>query len=173
MYQAAVAVQILSAVVWLGGMLFLLLVMIPIARGEMRSGGTGQGLEVLRDAAERFLPVAWTAMFLLAISRVYIAWEHYGVRPDTFFSDGSHFLFGSRFMKIIQVKTGLFLFVVILSLLHDFWLGPKIMERLDAARAAGQTLPQSLTRKFVRMVAMVNLSAALTIVVLAVWLIRP
>lgn len=58
-------------------------------------------------------------------------------------------------------------------MMHDFWLGPKIMERLDAARASGQVLPQSPARDIVRMTAGVNLLAAMTILLLAVWLIRP
>ena len=167
MYQAAVAVQILSAVVWLGGMLFLVMVMIPIARQAMRSDNPGAGLEILKDAASRFLPVAWTAMILLGLSGGYLAWEHWGIRPGVFFSDED------RFMQILRIKTGLFMMVVLLSLIHDFWLGPKVLEKLDAARAAGQVLPQSLGRKIVRMTAGVNLLAALTILVLAVWLIRP
>lgn len=104
---------------------------------------------------------------MLGLSGAYLAWEHWGIRPGVFFSDTG------RFMQILQVKTGLFMMVVLLSLIHDFWLGPKILEKLDAARAAGQALPQSLGRKIVRMTAGVNLLAAMTILVLAVWLIRP
>ena len=167
MYQAAVAVHIVSAVVWLGGMLFLVMVMLPAARQAMKAEGPGEGPQILRDAAERFLPVTWTAMILLGLSGGYLAWEHWGIRPGVFFSDDG------RFMQILRVKTVLFMMVVLLSLVHDFWLGPKILEKLDAARASGQVLPQSLGRKVVRMTAGVNLLAAVTIVVLAVWLIRP
>ncbi len=167
MYQAAVAVHILSAVVWLGGMLFLVMVMLPTARAAMQAEGPGAGLGMLRDAVDRFLPVAWTAMVLLGLSGGYLAWEHWGIRPDVFFSDSG------RFMQILQIKSGLFMAVVLLSLIHDFWLGPKILEKLDASRAAGEVLPQSLARKVVRMTAGVNLLAAMSILVLAVWLIRP
>ena len=167
MYQAAVAVHILSAVVWLGGMLFLAMVMLPAARKVMQSGGPGAGLDVLRNAAKRFLPVAWTAMVLLGLSGAYLAWEHWGIRPGVFFTDSS------RFMHILQAKSLLFLIVVLLSLKPDFWLGPKILEKLDQARASGQELPQSLGRKVVRMTAGVNLLAVLTILFLAVWMIRP
>ena len=79
----------------------------------------------------------------------------------------------SRFMHILQAKSGLFMFVVVLSLLHDFWLGPMMMERLDQARAAGQPLPQSPARRIVLLTARVNLVVVVTIVVLAVLLIRP
>jgi len=167
MYQAAVAVHILSAVVWLGGMLFLVMVMLPAARKAMQSGGPGAGLDVLRDTTQRFLPVAWAAMVLLGLSGAYLAWEHWGIRPGVFFTDSG------RFMHILQAKSLLFLIVVLLSLMHDFWLGPKILEKLDQARASGQELPQSLGRKVVRMTAGVNLLAVLTILFLAVWMIRP
>ena len=148
-------------------MLFLAMVMLPAARKAMQSGGPGAGLDVLRNAAKRFLPVAWTAMVLLGLSGAYLAWEHWGIRPGVFFTDSA------LFMHILQAKSLLFLIVVLLSLMHDFWLGPKISEKLDQARASGQELPQSLGRKVVRMTAGVNLLAVLTILFLAVWMIRP
>ena len=122
---------------------------------------------MLREAADRFLPIAWTTMVLLGLSGAYLAWEHWSIRPGIFFTDDG------RFMHLLQAKSLLFLIVVLLSLMHDFWLGPKILERLDQARASGQALPQSLGRKIVRMTAGVNLLAAVTILVLAVLLIRP
>ena len=167
MYQAAVVIHVISAVTWLGGMLFLVMVMLPLARKDMAPGQPGPGLAMLRDAANRFLPVAWGAMIVLAVTGAYLAWDHWGIRPEVFFTDGG------RFMGILRVKSGLFLFVVLLRLIHDFWLGPMIMERLDQARAAGQTLPKSLARRVVLMTARVNLLAVVAIVVLAVLLIRP
>ena len=167
MYQAAVVIHVVSAVTWLGGMLFLVMVMLPLARKDLASGQAGQGLAVLRGAANRFLPVAWGSMIVLAVTGAYLAWEHWGIRPEVFFTDGG------RFMQILRVKSGLFLFVVVLSLVHDFWLGPMIMARLDQARDAGLTPPRSLARRVVLLTARVNLLAVLTIVVLAVLLIRP
>ncbi|NQW22068.1 MAG: CopD family protein [SAR202 cluster bacterium] len=167
MYQAAVIIHVISAITWLGGMLFLVLVMLSLARKDMASEQPGPGLAMLKDAANRFLPVAWSAMMLLAVTGAYLAWEHWGIRPGVFFTNDS------RFMHILQIKSGLFLFVLVSSLLHDFWLGPKILERLQRARAAGLPPPQSLGRRLVLMTARVNLLVVLTIVVLAVLLIRP
>jgi len=166
MYQVAVAIHILSAVVWLGGMFFLVMVMLPIARKAMQSSAP-EAFGMMRYAAKKFLPIAWAAMILLGISGAYLATDHWGIRPNIFFTDDG------RFMQILRVKTFLFLFVVVLSLLHDFWLGPKIMYRLEQARASGEVLPQSLARKLVRMTAGTNLLSAVTILVLAVYLIRP
>ncbi|PKB71029.1 MAG: hypothetical protein BZY87_08030 [SAR202 cluster bacterium Io17-Chloro-G6] len=166
MYQAAVVIHVISAVTWLGGMLFLVMVMLPLARRGMASGQPGPGMAVLRDAANRFLPVAWGAMIVLAVTGAYLAWDHWGIRPDVFFTSDT------RFMNILRAKSVLFLFVVVLSLLHDFWLGPMILKRLEEARSAGQPPPRSLARSIVLLTARVNLVAVLTIVVLAVLLIR-
>ena len=162
MYQFLVFLHIISAITWLGGMLFLLMVMIPLAR---REGGVGFG--VLRSAAEKFVPVAWAAKVVLAGSGAYLAWEYWNVRPDTFFTGDTHFL------SYLQRKTGLFVIVVILSLAHDFWLGPRMMDRLEEARSTDSPLPTGPARLFVQWAARVNLVLVVWVVVFAVWMTRP
>ncbi len=164
MYQAMVAIHVIAAVTWLGGMLFLVMVMVPLARRDM---GGGQGFVILRQVAERFVPVSWVAMVVLALTGGYLAFDHWGVGVGDFFSGGIHFI------DMLQVKTALFLVVVLISLAHDFWLGPMMMDRLDAARQSGQPLPRGAARAFVLMAARVNLLLVLAIVVLAVMMTRP
>lgn len=106
-------------------------------------------------------------MIVLAVTGAYLASEHWGIRPGAFFTNDS------RFVHILQIKSGFFLFVVVLSLLHDFWLGPMVLERLSQARAAGLAPPRSLARWIVLLTARVNLLVVLATVVLAVMLIRP
>ena len=133
LYQTAVFIHILSAVVWLGGMLFLVLVLVPLYRRERKAGGD-MG-ELLRQITQKFLPVAWTAMALLAVTGIYIGWDHWGIRPGNFFSNGGHFV------RILQIKTGLFLVVIVLSLVHDFLLGPRVLTMLENARS-GTAFPR-------------------------------
>lgn len=162
MYQVLVLIHLISAITWLGGMLFLLMVMIPLAR---RDAGVGFG--TLRAAAEKFVPVAWAAKIVLAGSGAYLAWEYWNVRPETFFTGSSHFL------DYLQRKTGIFVIVVILSLLHDFWLGPRMMDRLEQARATGAELPRGPGRLFVQWAARINLVLVVWIIAFAVWMTRP
>ena len=162
MHQAIVYLHILSAVTWLGGMLFLAMVMVPLARRD--SGG---GFATLREAAKKFVPIAWASKIVLAATGGYLAWTYFGVRPGTFFGGEGHFL------QFLQMKTGLFLIVVLLSLAHDFWLGPRMLERLEAARASGAPLPSGLGRLFVQWAARVNLLLVLAVVALAVWMTPP
>ena len=161
MYQFLVFLHLLSAITWLGGMLFLLMVMVPLAR---RDAGVGFG--VLRSAAQKFVPIAWAAKLVLAGSGAYLAWEYWNVRPDTFFTGDSNFL------DYLQRKTGIFVIVIALSLIHDFWLGPRMMDRLDAARSSGSPLPGGPARLFVQWAARINLLLVVWIVVFAVWMTR-
>jgi uncharacterized membrane protein len=73
---------------------------------------------------------------------------------------------------MLQIKTALFLVVVLISLAHDFWLGPLMADRLDAARQADQPLPRGPARAFVLMAARINLLLVLAIVVMAVIMTR-
>ena len=75
--------------------MFLVMVMLPLARRDSE----GQGMVVLRAAAQRFLAVAWGAMVLLAITGVYLGWDHWNIGPGVFFSNGGHFL------RTLQIKT--------------------------------------------------------------------
>jgi uncharacterized membrane protein len=52
-------------------MLFLVLVTVPLTRRRMTAPGEGAAL--LRRVAERFLPVAWVSILLLALTGIYIA----------------------------------------------------------------------------------------------------
>ena len=162
MYQVLVLIHVIGAITWLGGMLFLLMVMVPLAR---RDAGVGFGS--LRAAAEKFVPIAWASKVVLAGSGAYLAWTYWNVRPETFLTGDTHFL------SYLQMKTGVFVIVIILSLLHDFWLGPRMMDRLDAARSSGSPLPTGLGRLFVQWVARINLLLVIWIVAYAVWMTRP
>ena len=162
MYQVLSLIHVLAAITWLGGMLFLLMVMIPLAR---RNEAVGFG--VLRSAAEKFVPIAWAAKVVLAGSGAYLAWEYWGIRPDTFFTGDTHFV------DYLQRKTGIFIIVIILSLAHDFWLGPRMMDRLEAARSSGGPMPTGPGRLFVQWAARINLVLVIWIVAFAVWMTRP
>ena len=50
MYQIVVFIHVISAITWLGGMLFLAMVMVPLARRD-----ESVGFNVLRSAAEKFV----------------------------------------------------------------------------------------------------------------------
>ena len=162
MYQFIVFLHVISAVTWLGGMLFLAMVMVPLARRD-----AAVGFAVLRSAAGKFVRIAWAAKVVLVGSGSYLAWTHWDIRPETFLTGEGHFI------QYLQMKTGLFIIVVLLSLAHDFWLGPRMMDRLEAARSAGSPLPTGPGRLFVQWAARINLVLVLLVDAFAVLMTRP
>ena len=99
-------VHVLSAIVWIGGMLFIALVLVPVARrledARLRS-------RLVQESGRRFRTVGWIALGLLVASGFLNLWLH----PDLLQSPRFHW------------KAGLVVLAVILSVLHDFVLGPR------------------------------------------------
>lgn len=131
-------VHVLAAVVWLGGMLFLALVLVPVARGI---GDPAVRSELIGRAGRRFRSVAWVALGLLLASGV------------------ASLLTRPSYLQILtfQVKLALVLLALILSTLHDFVLGPRANRLPAEAQQA---------RKWVTVLARVNVLVVLAIVLL-------
>ncbi len=100
------SVHVLSLVVWLGGMLFIALVLVPLARGL---GDAALRARLVREAGRRFRTVGWIALGLLVVSGLANLW----LRP--------YLLASPRF----QWKAGLVVLALVLSAAHDFVLGPR------------------------------------------------
>lgn len=99
-------VHVLSAMTWVGGMLFIALVLVPTARaiddGNLRT-------RLIRETGYRFRTIGWIALALLVVTGLLNLW----FQP---------FLLGApRF----HWKAGLVVLALILSAFHDFVLGPR------------------------------------------------
>ena len=62
-YRIAVLVHILAMAIWVDGSLFLVLVMLPLARWEMNR--PEDGARLLCQVSRKYRPVAWSAIGLL------------------------------------------------------------------------------------------------------------
>jgi uncharacterized membrane protein len=99
-------VHVVSAITWVGGMLFIALVLVPTSRAL---GDATLRTRLIQDSGQRFRTVAWIALAILILTGLLNLW----LQP---------FLFRSpRF----QGKLGLVGMALILSALHDFVLGPR------------------------------------------------
>ncbi len=163
-YQTAVFVHILAAITWIGGTLFLAMVVVPVVRGGVEPQRSAR---LLSEMGRKFRPVAWSSIALLVGSGLYVALDHWKVAPSEFFGGDS------RFVQVLQVKVGLVAIAIVLSFIHDFVLGPRLTRSLQAANAGGPP-PAGVAklRKATVWLARVNLLLLLAIVALAVTLIR-
>ncbi len=165
-YQSAVFINLLAAMTWIGGTLFLVMVMVPLSLRSIHPPELG--IRVLTQAARRFRIVAWASIILLVITGAFIATDHWRITPTLFLSSGSHFV------KVLQIKVGLVALIIVLSAVHDFVLGPRIGKALERARSGGGEPSPGLTRARFGLVwlARFNLLLVLVIVALAIIMTR-
>jgi len=116
MYQWVVWLHILAAIVWIGGMFFLPLVLVPV----LRHHDAALRAALLDAVGRRFRVVGWIAIGVLLVTGVWnlhnrhLPWE-------TIFSGR---LFTGVWGHILGWKLVFVAVVLLLSVFHDFWLGP-------------------------------------------------
>ena len=99
-------VHVLAAITWIGGMLFIALVVVPVTR---RLPDPVLRSRLVQETGRRFRTVGWVALGLLVATGLLNLWD----RP--------YLLQGPRF----HGKLGLVVLALVLSVLHDFVLGPR------------------------------------------------
>lgn len=102
--------HILAAVIWIGGMLFLSLVAMPVLR---RLDSTPARRDLFRAMALRFRVVGWICIAVLIPT---------GVGNVVYYGNTAA---GSPYMKVLHIKLALVTVLVILGVLHDFVIGPR------------------------------------------------
>lgn len=161
LYLVSVYVHILASMIWLGGALFLALVMVPLLRRMERP----RAAALMRDAGTRFRAVGWVCFALLIVTGV-VNLGYRGVTWGSFFSAEFH---RSPFGRTTMWKLTLFVLVLVVSVFHDFVLGPRATRIVEA----DPTGPAALrSRTIASWVGRVNVLLGLAIVLLAVMLVR-
>lgn len=136
----------MAVVVWAGGMISFSLVVMPALRGSLPPP---QRQALIRTIGRRYRAVGWASVAVLLATGPVMAWQR-GVVWD------------SAFGRILSVKLALVGVMLILTVLHDFVLGPRAASA-DAARKEGP-------RRAIVWLARVNLLVVLGIMVCGVWL---
>lgn len=117
MYQFSVFLHVLAVVVWLGGLLFIALVAVPVARHLPPADRS----RLVSQLGLRFRTIAWTCFAIIVVTGT-IASAYRGVTIEAIASGE---LFATPFGRWWAVKVVLALGVMGLSALHDFVLGPR------------------------------------------------
>jgi uncharacterized membrane protein len=161
MYQLAAFVHLLAAMVWIGGMLFLAVVLVPVARGLQDPPGVG--MRFLGQAARRFRFPAWGALLVLVATGIWLLVER-GIGV-TYLLEEQGSIAGA-----LRIKLALVVAVVALSALHDFGNGPRVARLMQAGgRPSASALQQ---RRLLTWLARVNVALVLVIAALGVMVVR-
>ena len=123
LYLASVCLHILAAMIWMGGMVFFVVAVMPWARRLSEPDRRA----FLGAFGRRFRDVAWTCYGVLAITGLFNLWIR-GVRPSDVLHAGWR---SSLFGQVVVVKLVLFLLAVLATSAHKHvvarwqarWLG--------------------------------------------------
>lgn len=118
LYQISVLLHVLSAFVWVGGVLFIGMLAVPTAK---KFGDDELRRRLLDEMGRRFRPIGWTALGLLVVTGGYLMY-HWGATFENLL-DLSFFDHGHG--RPLAYKLPLVAVMLAVSGLHDFWLGPR------------------------------------------------
>ncbi|MBE9532175.1 MAG: DUF4149 domain-containing protein [Proteobacteria bacterium] len=110
--------HVLSAIFWIGGMLFLSLIIVPFL---LALKSPQEKSAVYRKIGPKYRTLAWVAIVVLLITgpiNLYLL----GINPAQILDP--EFL-ATGYGKALLIKLILVFALVSSSLLHDFWVGPK------------------------------------------------
>ena len=161
LYLISVWLHILAATIWIGGIFFIVLVVVP----WLRKGGRAGAGTFLRETGARFRSVGWACFAVLAVTGTFNLWIR-GVRPR-FFLDPDWL--ASSFGRTVTLKLGVFAVVLIISVVHDFIVGPRATAVLE--RDAGSPEAARL-RRIASLLGRANALLALALLAIAVALVR-
>lgn len=129
--------HLLGGAIWLGGVAGLALLTLPgaVARADLHAFWS--------PAIRRFSATAMSCVAAIALSGLFLYWEHV---------DGLSQLFTTMYGRVLGVKILIFGTLLLLGAANQFWLHP----RIDALRAAGddRSLSTILLRRFPAVVAL-------------------
>ena len=161
-YEIGVSLHILAACVWVGGMVFLAIVVLPILR---QPGYRSIAVPLIQAAGIRFRWVGWMALGTLLLTGVAnLGFRGYGW---TQVPDGS--AWQGWFGHTLAVKLILVAAIVVIGAVHDLVLGPRF------TRLAGEQPDLPAARRLrwqAAWIGRVVLLLSVAVVVLGVILVR-
>jgi putative copper export protein len=160
LYLLSVWLHILAATAWIGGMLFLVLVVVP----WLRRGDRASAAAIMSETGRRFRSVGWTCFGILLVTGTFNLWMR-GVRFASFAQPEWR---ASAFGQAVLLKLGTFALVLLLSAVHDFAIGPNATRALErdprSAQAAALRRRASLLGRANVLLALVLVAAGVVIV---------
>lgn len=154
---AVIWIHILAAVVWVGGMVFLSVVLVPVLRRDRLFANYAL---LFRTVAYRFRTLVWSAMGMLVGTGLLMASSRLIPLSEP-----------RQWPAVFAAKMSLVALLFSMTLLHDFLIGPHVRQILAMADAQ-RTARQRTLIKYSSLVPRLSLLIALFVLLLAVVLAR-
>ncbi len=119
----ALSLHLLAAIAWIGGMVFLSVVLVPLLKGQ--GGLVGDRQRLFHDVGRRFRVLVWVSVAVLVLTGPILL----SGRTDKLGSAGP-------WLVVLKAKLSLVGLLILLTAAHDFWLGPLRLRRLTSSSGA-------------------------------------
>jgi len=162
MYYLSVFIHILSAIFWIGGMLFTAAVLVPASRHQLLIDKKGAFFALV---GRKFSRISWLLFIILIITGI----TNLLARGYDFADLTTSTFWNSSFGQPLFIKLHLFGLVLILSGIHDFYAGPRAAELMDSHPESAKT---KTFRKLSSWIGRINLLLGLSILYYAMQLLR-
>lgn len=162
MYHLSVFIHILSAIFWIGGMLFTAAVLVPASRHKLLKNKKGQFFTLI---GKKFSRISWILFIVLIITGI----TNLLTRGYDWQTLLSSVFWESNFGSILAIKLSLFGIVLLVSGIHDFYAGPKAAKLLDEQPESAET---DRMRKLSSWLGRLNLLLGIAVLYYALRLVR-
>jgi putative copper export protein len=117
--KVALFLHVISAIFWVGGMLFITLVVAPFL---MTMPDPADRSKVYQFVGKKYRKLGWIAIITLLVTGPILLYTIYGISMSDIFLTSLH---STPIGKALSIKLTFVVIIVLSSLVHDFWLGPK------------------------------------------------
>jgi copper resistance protein D len=153
-------IHLLAAITWIGGLLFITMVLVPTLRmPELRANA----LVLLRTTGRKFQRIAYATFVTLLVTGT----------TNLYFKAGSwsgvDALISTTYGHLLVAKVALVLVVIALALYHDFVVGPAAARAMEAEPHSSAAMA---LRKRASWIGRINTLLSLVILTLALLLVR-
>jgi putative copper export protein len=162
LYFITVGLHLLTAIFWIGGLLFLALAVVPVVR---RPAFRALSPALLEAIGLRFRSLGWIAMGVLVLTGLINLFAR-GVTPALLMDPT---FWGGAFGRALAGKLLTVALVIGLNALHDFWAGPRATRAL-AVDPEG--VEAARWRRLASWLARLTLLASLGALIFAVFMVR-
>ena len=156
LYLLSVFLHILAAMLWVGGNLFMIVVLVPAIKNHPDKA------QLFKNTGLKFRTAGYIALFILLLTGLFNM--YYRGVDFTWYSLTNHAI-----GELGLYKIGLFLVIVAISGLHDYLVGKKAVEKW-LENPEDHEIPK--LRKRARLLGRINFLISLVLVVLGIIMVR-
>lgn len=162
LYVSSVWLHLLAACAWIGGMLFLVVVLVPMLR---RPDTRAHAAPLFHAIGLRFRGVGWVALGTLVVTGIVNLLGRGYSLADVFTGR----VFAGPWGHTLAHKLALVATVLVLGVVHDFYVGPTAVRLADANAPAAR---RERWRRAASWMGRLTMLLSLAILALAVLLVR-